>query len=57
MSIKPFRASDVAQKTEQWTQDQIDAVERAKEQQRRREQEANLQRDTNSNNRQTENRQ
>jgi hypothetical protein len=40
---------------ERWTQDQIDAVERAKEQQRRREQEANQQRDANSQNRQAEN--
>lgn len=42
MAIKPFNlGNDVAQKTERWTPDQIDAVERAKEQQRRREQEAN----------------
>jgi hypothetical protein len=58
MSIKPFRVeNDVAQKTERWTPDQIDAVERAKEQQQRREQEANQQRDANSRNRQAENRQ
>jgi hypothetical protein len=42
---------------ERWTQDQIDAVERAKELQRRREQEANQQRDANSQNRQAEDRQ
>jgi hypothetical protein len=40
-----------------WTQDEIDAIERAKEQQRRREQEANKQRDANSQNQQAENRQ
>jgi hypothetical protein len=57
MTIKPFNpGNDVAQKTERWTQDQIDAVERAKEQQRRREQEANQQRDVNSQGRQAENR-
>jgi hypothetical protein len=38
-----------------WTQDKIDAIERAKEQQRRREQEADQQRQTNSQDRQTEN--
>jgi hypothetical protein len=42
---------------QRWTQDEIDAIERAKEQQRRREQEANQQRDANSQNRQNENRQ
>jgi len=42
---------------ERWTQDKIDAVERAKELQRRREQEANQQRDANSQNRQAEDRQ
>jgi hypothetical protein len=46
---------DGAQKAERWTQDQIDAVERAKEQQRRREQEANQQHDANSQNRQAGN--
>lgn len=56
MAIKLFNMrSDVAQKTERWTQDQIDAVERAKEQQRHREQEANQQRDSNSQGRQAEN--
>jgi hypothetical protein len=40
-----------------WTQDEIDAIERAKEQQRRREQEANQQRDGNSQDRKAENRQ
>ncbi|MFZ0770459.1 MAG: hypothetical protein WCA49_16750 [Candidatus Sulfotelmatobacter sp.] len=40
---------------ERWTQDEIDAIERAKEQQRRREQEANQQRDANSQNRRVEN--
>ncbi len=40
---------------ERWTQDQIDAVERAKEKQRRREQEANQQRDANSERSQAEN--
>lgn len=48
---------DGAQKAERWTQDQIDEVERAKEQQRRREQEANQQCDAKSQNRETENRQ
>jgi hypothetical protein len=58
MAIKPFNAgNDVAQKTERWTQDQIDRVERAKEQQQRREQEANQQRDTNPQNRQAGNNQ
>jgi hypothetical protein len=58
MAIKPFDGTnDVAQKSERWRQDQIDAVERAKEQQRRREQEANQQRDANSQNHQAENRQ
>jgi hypothetical protein len=47
---------DVAQKAARWTQDQIDAVERAKEQQRRREQDMNQQREANSQNRQAENR-
>jgi hypothetical protein len=46
---------DVTQRVERWTQDQIDAVERAKEQQRRRDQEANQQHDVNSQNRQAEN--
>jgi hypothetical protein len=40
---------------ERWTQDEIDAIERAKEKQRRREQEANQQRDANSQDRQAEN--
>ncbi len=42
---------------ERWTQDQIDAVERAKEQQRlkEKEQQANQQRQANSQNRQPEN--
>jgi hypothetical protein len=57
MAIKPFNlGNDVAQKTERWTPDQIDAVERAKEQQRRREQEANQQRDANAQNQQAQNR-
>ena len=56
MAVKPFDfGNGGAQKTERWTQDQIDAVERAKEQQRRREQQENQQRDTNSQNRQSEN--
>jgi hypothetical protein len=42
---------------ERWTQDEIDAIERAKEQQRLREQEANQQRDAHSQNHQVENRQ
>jgi len=42
---------------ERWTQDQIDAVEKAKEQQRRREQEANKKREADSQSRQAENRQ
>jgi hypothetical protein len=46
---------DVTQRAERWTQDQIDEVERAKEQQRRREQAANQQRDGNSQNPQAEN--
>lgn len=49
MSLKPYQmTNDVAQKTERWTQDQIDAIERAKAQQRQREQEANQQREANS---------
>jgi hypothetical protein len=40
---------------ERWTQDEIDAIERAKEQQRRREQEANQQREIDSRNHQVEN--
>ena len=56
MPNKLFQVTnDVAQKTERWTQDQIDAIERAKEQQRRREQEANQQREANSQDRQAEN--
>jgi hypothetical protein len=56
MAIKPFNVgNDVAQKTERWTQDQIDAIERAKEQQRRREQDSNQQRDANTQDRQAEN--
>jgi hypothetical protein len=51
MPIKSYNfGSDGVQKTQKWTQEQIDAVERAKEQQRQREQEANRQRDTNSQN-------
>jgi hypothetical protein len=42
------KTRDVAQKAERWTQDQIDAVERAKEEQRRREQQMNQQREANS---------
>jgi hypothetical protein len=54
MALTPFNAgSDVAQKTEHWKQDQIDAVERAKEQQRERE--ANQQRDADSHGHQAEN--
>ena len=46
MPIKSFReGNDVAQKTERWRQDQIDEVERAKAEQRRREQVASQQRD------------
>jgi hypothetical protein len=41
---------------ERWTQDEIDAIEKAKEQQRLREQEANQQRDPNSQSRQAEDR-
>jgi hypothetical protein len=48
---------DVAQKPERWTQDQIDAVERAKEQQRQREQSVNQQRGSKSQNPQAENKQ
>jgi hypothetical protein len=56
MAIKAFDfGNDGAQKAERWKQDQIDAVERAKEQQRRREQQTNQQRDPNSHNRHTEN--
>jgi hypothetical protein len=42
---------------ERWTQEQVDAVERAKEQQRlkEKEQQANQQRQANSHNRQAEN--
>ena len=51
MRIKPFRAeNDITQKTERWKQDQIDQVERAKEEQRRKEQEANRQRNADSRN-------
>lgn len=42
------KTRDVAQKAERWTQAQIDAVERAKEDQRRREQQMNKQREANS---------
>jgi hypothetical protein len=52
-----LQEADVAAKTcdgQQWTQDEIDAVERAKEQQRRREQEANQQRDADAKNHQAE---
>lgn len=55
MAIKPFHAgNDEMQKKERWTQDQIDAVERAKEQQRLREQQSNRQREADSQNRQTD---
>ncbi len=40
---------------QKWTQDQIDEIERAKEQQRRRDLEWDLQRQANSQNRQPEN--
>ncbi len=49
MAIKPFSMrDDVAQKTEHWKQEQIDAVEEAKARQRQREQEAERQRETQS---------
>ena len=57
---KPKREARMATQTrdgERWTQDQIDAVEKAKEQQRRREQEANKKREADSQSRQAENRQ
>jgi hypothetical protein len=51
MPFKPFPAgNDVVQKTQRWNQDQIDQVEKAKEEQRRREQEANQQRNADSRN-------
>lgn len=56
MALKPFDdGNDGAQKSERWRQDQIDAVERAKEQQRQREQQANQQRENNPQGRQPEN--
>ena len=52
MPIKPFNGvNDIAQKTERWKQDQIDAVERAKEEQRRKEQDANRRCEPDSQNR------
>ena len=48
MTIKPFNSGTGAQKTERWSQSEIDAIERAKEQQRRREEESSRQRDANA---------
>ena len=47
MSISPFGNAERerVQKTEHWNEDQIDAVERAKQEQRRREQQANQERE------------
>jgi hypothetical protein len=57
--MKEVEGGDVATKTydgERWTQAEIDAVERAKEEQRRRELEASRQRDANAQSRQAEDR-
>jgi hypothetical protein len=56
--MKAFLGGSMAAITrdgQKWTQDQIDEIERAKEQQRRRDLEWDLQRQANSQNRQPEN--